>query len=72
MSEVNNNPDRHELGSGDGIHKTVMEHVNDIIFKYNIRTHKLYKEADKKGKDIDSECKAEVEEFLIKGIFNDN
>lgn len=24
MSNVNNNPDRHELGSGDAIHKTVM------------------------------------------------
>jgi len=27
MSEVNDNPDHYELGSGDGIHKTVMGHM---------------------------------------------
>lgn len=26
MSNVNNNPDREELGSGDAIHKAVMEY----------------------------------------------
>lgn len=40
MSEVNNNPDRHELGSGDGIHKTVMgsmtiEELKTLLYPLN-------------------------------------
>ena len=30
MNNVNNNPDRHELGIGDAIHKAVMEQGREI------------------------------------------